>query len=184
MGCALAFAIAAAPRAWAQDAPSATEDTSVAAKEETKEFKVANHWTTRGGATLRDGMALRAQFSAGTANNIIPNVAELRGTVRTFTPEDRDLAQDELTRIAEGVASSLGGRADVEYVRGYAPTVNDEAMAELVRGAAIKVLEGLAAEQASRGHALLVRAPSPAARLSIELSGLLAAHPGIIQSIA
>ena len=46
------------------------------------------------------------------------------------------------------------------------------------------LLKGLAAEQATRGHALRVRAPSPAARLSIELSGLLAAYPRIIQSIA
>ena len=55
---------------------------------------------------------------------------------------------------------------------------------DYVSSAAIKVLAGLAAEQATRGHALRVRAPSPAARLSIELSGLLAAYPRIIQSIA
>jgi hypothetical protein len=72
LGCALAiFAVAAAPRgAWAADATSAKEDTSVAAKEEGKAFSAVNNWGLRGGATLREGIALRAQFSAGTAQNI------------------------------------------------------------------------------------------------------------------
>jgi amidohydrolase len=77
---------------------------------------------------------------AGTASNIIPDTAELSGTVRTFTPENRDLAQEELTRLAESIAASMGGRADVTYNRGYPPTVNDEAMADLVRQAAAKAI--------------------------------------------
>jgi len=79
-------------------------------------------------------------FHAGTAGNIIPDTAELGGTVRTFTPEDRDMAQERLTAISEGIAASLGGRADVEYTRGYPPTVNDSEMAEVVRKAAVAVL--------------------------------------------
>lgn len=75
-------------------------------------------------------------FHAGTASNIIPDTAEISGTVRTFTPENRDLAQEELTKLAEGIAASMGGVAEVTYDRGYPPTVNDEAMAELVWQAA------------------------------------------------
>jgi amidohydrolase len=74
---------------------------------------------------------------SGTADNIIPDTAELGGTVRTFTPEDRDLAEQRMKEIAEGIAASMGGKAEVTYTRGYPPTVNDEAMAELVRNAAI-----------------------------------------------
>jgi amidohydrolase len=77
---------------------------------------------------------------AGTASNIIPDTAELTGTVRTFTPETRDLAQAEVTRIAEGIAASMGGQAKVTYKRGYPPTVNDDTMAELVREAAVKAI--------------------------------------------
>jgi amidohydrolase len=79
-------------------------------------------------------------FHAGSASNIIPDTAELGGTVRTFTPEDRDMAQERLIAIAEGIANSLGARADVDYTRGYPPTVNDSEMAELVRNAAVTVL--------------------------------------------
>lgn len=77
---------------------------------------------------------------AGTAGNIIPDTAEIGGTVRTFSPEIRDLAEVELTRIAEGMAASLGGRAEVTYERGYPPTVNDEEMADLVRKAAARAI--------------------------------------------
>ena len=79
-------------------------------------------------------------FHAGTASNIIPDTAEMSGTVRTFTPENRDMAQERLTAIAEGLAESLGARAEVSYSRGYPPTVNDNEMAELVRNAAIRAI--------------------------------------------
>jgi amidohydrolase len=77
---------------------------------------------------------------AGTADNIIPDTAQLGGTVRTFTPENRDLAEKRMKEIAEGIATSMGGKAEVTYVRGYPPTVNDEEMAELVRNAAVKAV--------------------------------------------
>ncbi|HWV24516.1 MAG TPA: amidohydrolase [Thermomicrobiales bacterium] len=79
-------------------------------------------------------------FHAGTAGNVIPDTADMAGTVRTFTPEMRDLAQERLTEIATTIASTLGGEAEVEYRRGYPATVNDPEMAELVRRAAIEVV--------------------------------------------
>jgi amidohydrolase len=79
-------------------------------------------------------------FQAGTAGNIIPDTAYMEGTVRTFTPEMRDLAEERLTEIATGIASTMGGVAEVTYDRGYPATVNDPAMAELVRRSAIEVL--------------------------------------------
>lgn len=87
-------------------------------------------------------------------------------------------------RLGHTSAGELRAAAKAALTPGANDLVLDLSGVDYVSSAAIKVLEGLAAEQASRGHALLVRAPSPAARLSIELSGLLAAHPGIIQSIA
>jgi len=79
-------------------------------------------------------------FQAGTAGNIIPDSAVMGGTVRTFTPEMRDLAEERLTAIAKGVAATMGGEVEVEYNRGYPATVNDAAMAELVRQAAIETI--------------------------------------------
>ncbi|HWV24782.1 MAG TPA: amidohydrolase, partial [Thermomicrobiales bacterium] len=79
-------------------------------------------------------------FHAGTAGNIIPDTAEMSGTVRTFTPENRDLAEQRMKEIATNVASAMGASAVVDYQRGYPPTVNDPEMADLVWNAAVKAI--------------------------------------------
>lgn len=77
---------------------------------------------------------------AGTAFNVIPDTAEFGGTVRTFSNENRDLAEARLREIAEGVAAAQGASVEVEYERGYPPTVNDHAMAELAAASVAKVV--------------------------------------------
>ena len=79
-------------------------------------------------------------FKAGDAGNIIPDTAYMEGTVRTFTPEMRDLAEERLTEIATSTAKMMGGEATVTYDRGYPATVNDAEMADLVREAAAEVM--------------------------------------------
>ena len=66
------------------------------------------------------------QTSQVGAFNIIPGQVELVGTVRTFTPEMRDLAERRIKEIAAAVAQGLGGSAEIEYRRGYPATVNTE----------------------------------------------------------
>ena len=66
------------------------------------------------------------QTSQIGAFNVIPAQVELIGTVRTFTPEMRDLAERRIREIADAVALGLGGSAEIEYRRGYPATVNSE----------------------------------------------------------
>ena len=66
------------------------------------------------------------QTSQLGAFNIIPAHVELVGTVRTFTPEMRDLAERRIREIADAVALGLGGSAEIDYRRGYPATVNTE----------------------------------------------------------
>ena len=63
------------------------------------------------------------------AFNVIPDHVELIGTVRTFRPETRDLAERRVHEIVSGVANALGGSAQIDYRRGYPATVNTEAEA-------------------------------------------------------
>jgi hippurate hydrolase len=58
------------------------------------------------------------------AFNVIPDAVSLVGTVRTFKPQTRDLAERRVKEVAGKVAEALGARATVEYVRGYPATVN------------------------------------------------------------
>jgi hippurate hydrolase len=66
------------------------------------------------------------QTSQLGAFNVIPAHVELIGTVRTFSPEMRDLAERRIREIATAVAQGLGGSAEIEYRRGYPATVNTD----------------------------------------------------------
>lgn len=75
-------------------------------------------------------------FQSGDAFNVIPDTAVLKGTVRTFKAETRDLMEERITEIAKTIAEGMGASATVDYVRGYPATINDEAMTELARESA------------------------------------------------
>ncbi|MET4636105.1 MULTISPECIES: M20 aminoacylase family protein [Kaistia] len=64
------------------------------------------------------------KFHAGEAHNIIPQTAFLGGTVRTLTPEMRDLAEKRIREIAAGIGATYGARIEVDYDRNYPVTVN------------------------------------------------------------
>ena len=66
------------------------------------------------------------QTSQVGAFNVIPGHVELIGTVRSFSPEMRELAEKRIKEIATSVAQGLGASAEVEYRRGYPATVNTE----------------------------------------------------------
>jgi len=61
----------------------------------------------------------------GTANNIVCDHVELGITLRCIRQETRKRFYDELVRLAEKTAESLGGRADVTCKTGYVPVYND-----------------------------------------------------------
>ncbi|HLQ10407.1 MAG TPA: amidohydrolase [Ktedonobacteraceae bacterium] len=77
------------------------------------------------------------KIQAGTAFNIIPETAEMLGTMRSFTKEHRAKLLRRISEVAQGVASAMGGFCDVELIDGCPPCVNDASMTEVVRGAAI-----------------------------------------------
>jgi hippurate hydrolase len=64
------------------------------------------------------------QTSQLGAFNVIPDHVRLVGTVRTFRPETRDLAEQRLKEISTKIAEALGATAEVSYTRGYPATVN------------------------------------------------------------
>jgi amidohydrolase len=79
-------------------------------------------------------------FKAGEGFNVIPDTAELGGTVRTFNPRNRDLLEERIGTLARGIAQAMGAEIDYAYTRGYPATVNDPDMTELVWEEAAKVV--------------------------------------------
>jgi amidohydrolase len=64
-------------------------------------------------------------FHAGTADNVIPDDAELHATVRSFSPRARAAIQAAAPRLARDIATAHGLTATAEYEDGYPVTVND-----------------------------------------------------------
>jgi amidohydrolase len=64
------------------------------------------------------------EFHAGDTRNVIPQTAVLRGTVRTLTPQVKELVGKRVREIVAGVAQTTGTKIDLEYVSGYPVTVN------------------------------------------------------------
>jgi hippurate hydrolase len=74
-------------------------------------------------------------FLAGTAFNIIPDRAQILGTIRTYDAGVMEHLEARIEAVAKGVASALRAEAKVEIQMHYPPTINNDAMAELAGGA-------------------------------------------------
>ncbi len=79
-------------------------------------------------------------FRAGEAANVIPDTAELRATVRSFTQEGRDYLARRIEEVVRGIAGAMRAEVDFRYRFGYPPTINDPAMTDLVRAAATELI--------------------------------------------
>lgn len=65
------------------------------------------------------------QFSAGSAPNIIPESAVLQGTIRTDSPETRELLVRRTQEVAQRTAAVYGGTVTVEMSSGIPPLLCD-----------------------------------------------------------
>jgi hippurate hydrolase len=79
------------------------------------------------------------EFYAGNARNVIPQVVELKGTVRTLKPHIRKLVEKRVHEVAAGIALSTGTKIDVVYERGYPVTVNHAAQTGIATGVAKQI---------------------------------------------
>ena len=67
------------------------------------------------------------EFHAGNARNVIPQTAELFGTARMLTPEVRDLIEQRVREVVNGVAQLSGAKITLDYERSYPVLVNHAA---------------------------------------------------------
>jgi amidohydrolase len=72
------------------------------------------------------------QIHAGDAYNVIPEQAFIRGTVRAFSSETMMLIEQNISRIASGVAAGFGGTAELDFRLIFPPLVNDTTEAEFI----------------------------------------------------
>jgi amidohydrolase len=81
-----------------------------------------------------------AHITAGTTTNVIPETAEILGTIRSVSERTRRRVHDGVWRVAEGVAAAHEAAVDVEVELGYPVTVNDVGYAGFASGVATELL--------------------------------------------
>ena len=106
-------------------------------------------------------------IKSGTANNIIPDTAHIEATVRSFSPEVRDLAEARIREIVQHSAEMFGMSADITYERGYPATVNYEEQATF----ATKVAQDVVGQERVDGAAKPIMAAE-------DFAYMLEARPG------
>lgn len=80
------------------------------------------------------------QISAGTAPNIIPERAELYGTLRTLNPETRARLKTAVPRMADACCKSMRASCLVAFEKGMPPLINDPELTEHFAAASEKIL--------------------------------------------
>ena len=108
---------------------------------------VASHITTalqtvvsRNVRPLDTAVLSVTQIHAGDAYNVIPEQAFIRGTARAFDAKTLALIEQNMRRIASGVASGFGATAEVEFRTTFPPLVNDAAETEFIADSAAELV--------------------------------------------
>ena len=77
-----------------------------------------------------DAVLTIGSFQAGNANNVIPDIARLTGTLRAFDETVRNRIKLRLTEICTGIAKTFRGRAEVTFTSGCPTLLNDDSLSK------------------------------------------------------
>lgn len=91
---------------------------------------------------IQSGVVSVTRFHAGDATNVIDNSAHIAGTVRSLTPEVRDLLEKRIHEVAAGVAATFSAKIDVKYKRNYPITHNHQEQTRFAADVAREVVGG------------------------------------------
>ena len=76
------------------------------------------------------------QVHSGTTDNVVPEIAYLNGTVRTFDLSVQEMVIKRMEKIISGLAMSFEVNAKLNYQKGYPPTINHEEATNFAIGVA------------------------------------------------
>ncbi|WP_223820957.1 M20 family metallopeptidase [Bacillus sp. S3] len=79
------------------------------------------------------------KINGGNASNVVADLVVLEGTTRSVTQETRNRLKEQLTHLCENIASSLGGKAIVDYKLGHPPVINSDSVTRALEECAIEL---------------------------------------------
>lgn len=106
---------------------------------------------SRNVSSLNSAVISVTQIHSGNSWNIIPETAVFEGTIRTFDEDVRSKVLERFEEVVTGVAAALGAKANIRWIGGPPPVINDALLARLGEQTA-----------ANLGYTSLKPAPSPA----------------------
>jgi hippurate hydrolase len=95
---------------------------------------------TRNRNPIDPGVISVTMIHAGEALNVVPDSAQVRGTVRTFSIETLDMIEARMKQVAEHTCAAFGAECEFQFERNYPPTVNHAAETEFVQGVLSQVV--------------------------------------------
>ena len=87
-------------------------------------------------APLKPAVVSVTSVHSGTAFNIIPQTAELNGTIRTFEPEVRKRVHERFEQIVRGTAEAMNCQVEITLKQVTAPVINNDRVAASVLNSA------------------------------------------------
>ena len=103
------------------------------------------------------------QVHSGTTDNVVPEIAYLNGTVRTFDLSVQEMVIKRMEKIISGLAMSFEVNAKLNYQKGYPPTINHAESTNFAIGVAEdvcgsdKVLSSVAKEMGAEDFSYMLQ---------------------------
>jgi amidohydrolase len=85
---------------------------------------------------LKAAVVSICMFQSGHTDNVIPQHAKLRGSVRALNKEVREAVKTRVDEIVEGTTKMYGATARITYATGYPVLVNHERQTDVAASAA------------------------------------------------
>jgi amidohydrolase len=92
-------------------------------------------------------------FHSGTANNVIPELVEISGTVRSFSPKVREMLPKRIKEVLESTAKAYMVDVESEYIIDLPAVFNDDELTKLAYDATEEIVgeEGIVDPTPSMG---------------------------------
>jgi len=129
--------------------PHLANDVIVAACQMVSAFQTI---TSRSIDPMETAVLSVGKINAGNAANVLPERAELTGTIRTYDSGVRDLVVTRLQDIGEGIARAMGVVFELELTSSTPPVVNYQAVTRIAQDTA---REMFGVENVDEGHRIM-----------------------------
>ena len=91
-------------------------------------------------APLKSAVLTIGKMTAGDRYNVLAGRCEMEGTCRNLDPTVRDMIESRMESVIKGVCEGMGASYTFRYIRGYSPTINNEALYDLWKETADELL--------------------------------------------